>query len=170
MELTQEYEVVDHRELLRVLEYCEMTGLFRWKVSLSNRAPVGTVTGIAKPGEYAQIRVGGRNYKGHKLAVYWYTSMYPFEDVDHRDGNKANNRIDNLRMVGTLGNNQNIRGPRSNNKIGFLGVFRCKMTMKWRATICAEGIRHHLGTFETPALAHAAYVKAKRELHIGNTL
>ena len=37
MESIEEYEVVDHRELLRLLDYCEMTGLFTWKIANRNK-------------------------------------------------------------------------------------------------------------------------------------
>ena len=170
MESIEEYEVVDHRELLRLLDYCEMTGLFTWKVCLSNRAPVGSIAGVAPAGGYAQIAINGRTYPAHKLAIYWYSGVFPFEEVDHRDCNRGNNRIDNLRAVGRLINAQNFRRPSKNNRSGFLGVYRCKATGRWCTSILVARKKHYIGRFDTPEQAHAAYLKAKRELHIGNTL
>ncbi|MNV38369.1 AP2 domain protein [compost metagenome] len=65
-------------------------------------------------------------------------------------------------------NAQNVRAPRSNNRFGFLGVSPAHG--KWAATISLNKKKVHLGLFPTPQLASAAYITAKRQLHVGNTL
>ena len=164
------YQIVSHAELLRVLDYCHLTGLFRWKVTLSNRAPAGSVAGHISSFGYGKISIANRTYPAHKLAIYYYSGIYPHEDVDHRDANPQNNAIYNLRAAGPLVNAQNRRRPSRNNKSGLLGVYLCSTTGRWRSSIRANGKTVRLGRFDTSDEAHAAYIRAKRELHKGNTL
>lgn len=161
--------IVDHTELLRLLDYCPESGLFTWKVCLSNRSPVGSIAGMQQHG-YVIISIHGRKYRAHKLAIYYYSGLYPFEDVDHRDGSPGNNAILNLRTAGALLNAQNRRRPSKNNKSGLLGVYRCSTTGRWRTSIMVRRKKVNLGRFDTPEEAHRAYVLAKRKLHEGNTL
>lgn len=58
--------------------------------------------------------------------------------------------------------------PQRGNKSGFLGVSPNRS--RWSASIMVLGRKLHLGTFDTPELAHAAYLEAKRAHHAGNTL
>ena len=54
--------------LRKVLSYAPATGIFRWKVSASTRAPVGTIAGSKNGRGYHQIRIGGRPYSASRLA------------------------------------------------------------------------------------------------------
>jgi hypothetical protein len=83
--------------------------------------------------------------------------------VDHADGNKINNLRENLRIA-TKSQNGSNRGRNRNNTSGFKGVDFLQSTEKWRARIMYEGVSHHLGDFDIPEEAHAAYVCAARIL------
>lgn len=159
-----------HRRLLDVLDYCPTTGLFSWRVTLSNRAQAGAPAGVPGRRNYATISIDGVSYRAHKLAIYWYSGIYPFEDVDHKDGDPRNNRLLNLRAAGARINVENRRGASKNNASGLLGVYQCKTTGRWRSSIRARGQVYRLGRFDTPEEAHQAYLEAKRKLHQGNTL
>lgn len=89
-------------------------------------------------------------------------------DLDHINGNRADNRIANLREVPNAVNCQNKRAPLPKNKTGFLGVTRD--AHGFRAAVMLNRRQHHLGRFDTAEAAHAAYVEAKRRLHEGCTL
>jgi hypothetical protein len=66
-------------------------------------------------------------------------------------------------------NQQNQRKARLDNKSGFLGVGR--IGKRWQARISYPGGKDtYLGLFDTPELAHAAYLEAKRRLHPGGTI
>lgn len=94
----------------------------------------------------------------------------PEDEIDHVNGIKDDNRMENLRTVDHQTNMQNLRKALSTNKLGLLGVqARCD-GKKWCARIIANGAQHHLGSFDTPELAHEAYLAAKRRLHDGCTL
>ena len=81
--------------------------------------------------------------------------------IDHRDGDRANNRWDNLRCATRSENNAN-RALQRNNCSGFKGV--SLKSGKWRARIRKHGRLFALGVFQTPQAAHAAYVAAARRL------
>lgn len=138
-----------HKELLRILFYDPSTGEFIWRVSLSNRALVGSKAGC-KANMHWAIAINGKRYPAHHIAIYYYSGMYPHIQVDHRDGDGTNNRIDNLRLAGSRINMQNRRHASKNNKTGFLGVYFDALTGRYRTSIRANGKTHRLGRFDTP--------------------
>ena len=95
---------------------------------------------------------------------------WPENQIDHINGVRHDNRIDNLRDVLQSTNAQNQRKPSATNKCGFLGVNFHKCSNRWIAQIHVQGKKKHLGLFDTPKEAHEAYVTAKRELHEGCTI
>jgi len=84
--------------------------------------------------------------------------------VDHTDGNALNNRRDNLRLC-TPSENACNRGKTCLNKSGYKGVSFRSDTKKCRAQIEKLGKIYSLGSFNSPQLAHAAYVIASVKLH-----
>ena len=76
-------------------------------------------------------------------------------EVDHVDGNRANNQLENLRIV-TVRQNQQNRHKHRNGKL--VGASYHKRNKKWVAKIVIEGKQKHLGYFESEQLAHEAYV------------
>lgn len=84
------------------------------------------------------------------------------EDIDHRDRNGLNNTRANLRLATRSQNNANTK-LRKQNKVGFKGVFKARK--KFAAQIGVSGVQIHLGTFDTPELAHAAYLEAAKKYY-----
>jgi len=103
------------------------------------------------------------------MAWLYMTGSWPAAEIDHRNGNKSDNRWENLRDVQPVVNQQNKRRAQSNSKTGFLGVM-VSGDGRFCARIRVNGRNKHLGSFRSPELAHAAYLMAKRELHEGGTL
>ena len=85
-------------------------------------------------------------------------------EVDHRCGNGLNNCRNNLRIA-TNAQNQHNQRTSIRNSLGLKGVGWHKASGKWRSTIMLHGKRKHLGLFDTPEAAHAAYAEASAELH-----
>jgi len=80
-------------------------------------------------------------------------------DVDHRDRDRMNNRVGNLRYTTRSGNGHNKPGR---------GYTFDKRSGRWKAQIM-NGRKHlHLGRFDTPEEARAAYVAAKQKLGVPN--
>lgn len=88
----------------------------------------------------------------------------PTIEVDHRNGDGLLNTEANLRAA-THAQNQRNQGPHVTNKTGFKGVSWFQLRGKWRAQIRANGKSLHLGYFDTPIHAAAAYNFAAKRLH-----
>lgn len=154
--------------LRKKLKYEPGTGMFTWIDAPSNVVKAGSIAGGLMNRGYIFIKIDEVAYLAHRLAWLYMTGKWPDNDVDHKDGNGANNRFNNLRDVTRAINLQNLRGPRKDNKSGFLGVSR--EGHRWKAQIQVDKKKKYLGQFSTPELAHAAYIKAKREIHPGGLL
>lgn len=150
--------------LKEVLDYDPDTGIFTAKLTRGN-CLAGRTVGCDNGGGYLKISIDNRVYFAHRLAWLFMTGEWPTFEIDHINGVRTDNRWCNLRRTCREHNVQNIGGPRSDNTSGYLGVCWNTRRGKWVAQIKAFGKHHHLGYFPTPELAHAAYLKAKDELH-----
>ena len=144
----------------RRLDYNPDSGLLTWKGDYGkNRS--GDTAGVMHSSGY--VRVCG--YLAHRIA--WAIT---FGDpgsayLDHRNGVRSDNRIDNLRLTDRAGNAANRR-CHSNNTSGHTGVTWNSRLEKWTATIHVRTRKIHLGSFATIEAAGAAYRKGA-ELHYG---
>jgi hypothetical protein len=163
------HEILTSQSLRAVLAYDPETGVFTWLVRAGN-AKVGDTAGHVNTEGYRMIKVGNASRRAHRLAWLYVHGEWPANQIDHRDGDRSNNKFDNLRDVNNSVNQQNQRGPRSNNTSGFLGVSWHKKDRNWCAQITIEGRRNNIGAYPTPELASAAYLSEKRRLHSGCTL
>jgi hypothetical protein len=84
--------------------------------------------------------------------------------VDHINGDKADNRIRNLR-VGTHPQNMCNRHAPPHNTSGEKGVHLRSDNGKWRAYLSVDRKRFNLGTFLKKDDAVMAVRKARAELH-----
>lgn len=158
------------QRLRELLSYDPETGAFTRLVSTCNRVKVGDVAGTLHHEGYIHIRVGGVIRRAHRLAWLYMMGQWPADEIDHINGRRSDNRWANLRDVSKRNNLENQRRAQAGNKSGLLGVDYRANLGKWTAQIQVNGKKRHLGTFDTPELAHAAYTEAKRELHAGSTL
>lgn len=134
--------------------------LIRKTTSGGQRA--GSVVGCLSRG-YLIAMVDRKLHKVHRLIFLMHHGFLP-DEVDHRDLDRSNNRIANLRAADKRSNAWNC-GKRSHNTSGYKGVSWDKKSQSWAAQIMAHQKRRYLGYFKTPEEAHAAYVKAACELH-----
>jgi len=107
---------------------------------------------------YFRMMVDGQQYPNHHLAWLWVHGELPKGQLDHINGDRLDNRIANLREASQTENMGNCIKHRDN-KSGYKGVFPLR-GKRWQAQVCRNGVKHHLGTFETPEEAHAAYCDA----------
>lgn len=158
--LTAEY-------LRSILHYDPLTGVFRWSAPRP-KIRVGDVAGGIDADGYNRIRIDGRKYAAHRLAWFYMHGVWPPHDIDHRHGARSDNRLSELRPLTRLHNIQNQRSARINNKTGMLGV--SPKGQRWAATIMFNYKKKHIGYFDTPEEAHAAYLAAKAVHHEFQTL
>lgn len=151
--------------------YEPITGFFTWHIRTSSSANPGEVAGYLMHNGYRRIQLDGEGYLAHRLAWLHVYGCWPADEIDHINGVKDDNRINNLREATRRLNNENLkRAPRSNRSSGLLGVTWRGDSQKWGAQITVDGRTRSLGRFTTAEAAHAAYVEAKRQYHHGCTL
>ena len=132
-----------------------------WRTWNSQRIGAEAFTCKSSTGYY-HSHVLGRHMLAHRVVWALYFGQWPAERVDHINGNPADNRIANLRLVTAAQNAMNAARP-SRNKSGVLGVLPGTAPGRWRAQIRHAGRTHHLGTFDTIEEAAAARRAADRE-------
>ena len=155
--------------LRELLVYDPTTGIFTRSASVIGPGrKVGRVAGSDNGQGYIKLAVDGRFYRAHRLAFLYMTGSWPLGEVDHINGVRSDNRWGNLRDVSGADNTHNQRLPHKNNTSGFLGVRRSGR--KFRAFIGSNNARIYLGVFDTPELAHFAYLEAKRRIHASCTI
>lgn len=159
-------------ELRDRLSYNPETGALVWRKARSARR-VGSEAKSLDVAGYIQVSFGGNCiHKGHRIAWAIHHGKWPSGPIDHINGARSDNRIKNLREVDHQVNCQNVRlGSMVNQSTGFLGVYKADPSKeRYRAKIQFNGVQHHIGTFGSAEEAHAAYVEAKRKLHVGCTI
>lgn len=137
------------QRLRELLSYDPKTGEFTRR---------GARAGTLRPDGRRQLAVDGKIYLEHRLAWLYMTGAFPTYGVDHRDGDPSNNRWKNLREATPAQNNQNLDA-----RHGLRGV--TKFRGKWQAQINVDHKFVYLGLFDSPELAHEAYLAAKAKLH-----
>ena len=166
--------MVTQQRLKELIHYDPETGVFRWRIKPCDRIAAGAIaSNISKTHGYVRIGIDCRRYQAHRLAWLYMTGSCPTESIDHKNGNRTDNRFANLRAATATINNQNQRRARSDSKIGMLGVSPNPggpPGRKFAAFIRYEGRVRNLGNFATATEAHEAYVAAKRKHHPGGTL
>ena len=150
--------------LKELLEYYPYTGLFI-RVKGWGCAQGRSIAGTNKGDGYIRIFVDGRGYAAHRLAWLYMFGSFPAGKLDHRDGNRQNNAIANLREASRSLNMQNQWRARSDSALGILGVHRRRDNGLFRAEITLNGKKRRIGQFATAKAASAAYAAAKRRLH-----
>lgn len=155
-----------HERLLDLVHYDPETGVFTWATPRP-KIRVGERVGNLRDDEYLGVKLLGKSYLLHRVAFFYMTGRWPVGDLDHRNRKRADNRWDNLREATRGQNRTNTTTVRS--KAGFRGVYELKPRAdgrcRFKAQIMVQGVLTHLGVFDTPEQAHAAYVRAAQAAH-----
>lgn len=168
--------VITQDNLKRQLKYNPETGTFTWLAVNSNRTSAGKLAGcVNRATGYRYIGIDGNIYKASRLAWLYMHGYWPLYQIDHVNGNRADDRFTNLRAATLHENSQNTR--KRSSKTGFRGVEKLPYG-KWRAQIRIRGKNRHIGVFDSPEKASQAYLAARasefkfqpvpREINIGS--
>lgn len=156
-------QTITQERLKETLDYDRHTGIFTWKVKCGSANP-GQRAGTLNHHGYRYIKLDGKRYREHALAILYVFNHWPDRQVDHRNGVRDDNRIYNLGTCFQHENQQN-RKKQSGTTSLYIGVSYSKQAKKWRAAIRVNGVNHDLGYFWTETSARDAYLAAKEELH-----
>ncbi len=130
----------------------------RWKVASPSRKAGESAGGLNVAGYYT-VSIQSKIYRAHRVIWLLCTGDWPSKVLDHIDGNKTNNTLENLRDVTVRQNNFNKRGTK--------GFHWSAKWGKWVAAIRTEigSNPKYLGAYDTELDARAAYLRAKSVFH-----
>ena len=128
------------------------------KTTRCNRAMKGEESGYKRTDGYREVRIAGKNHLTHRLIYIMHNGdIEKGLFIDHINGIRTDNRIDNLRVVNPQENafNSNAKGYCWN-----------KDGQYYQAEIMVGGKRKRLGNFSLKEDARQAYLVAKEKYHI----
>jgi hypothetical protein len=154
------------------LEYNPETGLLKWKerplehfksendCKRWNSKYANKKAGTLSSSGYIDIKISSVIYRAHRIAWLIFYGKWPKDQIDHNDGERSNNKIDNLSDVPNSINGKN-QAIRIDNNTGHVGVKKT-IHATWRASIMVDGIAYDLGTHKNIEEA----IKARKEAEI----
>lgn len=153
----------DVNVLRHYFSYDPETGELRWKRPQKG-IQVGRIAGNRNANGSIGLAVEGQKCLAHRVIWKMTTGRDPVADINHIDGDRSNNRLSNLReatrsQVGYWKKSH----PRKANKDLPRGARPAKG--KFQACLKADRTFHHLGVFDTPEEAEAAYIEASLKMH-----
>lgn len=160
-------KAMDICDLRRQLHYDERTGTL-YRLLSRGKVRAGDVAGsVPKKSKYSYLWLNGEMWLTHRVVWAYVYGVWPSKQIDHINGNRLDNRIENLRLADQCEQNQNVAKPRSNTS-GHIGVTFDKTSGKWQAQIRANGRYYMLGRRTDILEAAQLYLDAKRRLHTFN--
>lgn len=165
----------DKSYLYECFSYCETSGALTWKrrprshfssersCNAWNARFPGQRADQSDGRGYFQVKVSGVKHLSHRVVFAMAHGWAP-DFIDHIDGERQNNTLENLRPATKQQNARNAN-KKSTNTSGYKGV--SKKGGKWRASICIAGKMHEIGQFDDEIEAANAYDNRAAELFGG---
>lgn len=146
--------------LKELFEYKD--GQLVWKYKPYNlQHLIGKIAGGLHGSGYRNIKIGSVSYPAHRLMwIYHNGSIDENLQIDHINGIKDDNRIENLRLVTAQQNAYN------RSRLNAKGYSWNKKDKKWQASIWLNGSLKYLGSFVDEQEARNVYLKACSQYHI----
>jgi hypothetical protein len=135
-------------------------GKLYWKVARGRGVKAGDRAGSLRHDGYRQVKVMGTYYAEHRVIWGLVHSEFPSLCIDHKNGNVADNRIENLRDVSFSENQRAFRKNTHGASSVFRGVYWYRRDNKFYAQISLNGVNTYLGSFDCEIEAAKAYDRA----------
>lgn len=140
-------ERLTRTRLLELLDVDIDAGHLRWRVTRGGNAQAGSRAGSLHSRGYVHIEIDGRQHKAHRLVWLAAHGSCPKAHLDHINGDKADNRLSNLREATKHQNGTNRSGPNKQSTSGVRGVSWHRTRRKWAAYVTDHGRAFSLGLF-----------------------
>ena len=111
---------------------------------------------------YMQLRLGNSMYRAHRIVWFLHYGEQPPKYIDHINGDRTDNRPENLREACHHTNLANAKRS-TRNTSGVKGVQRSGN--KWIGSVSLKGERHYVGPFTEIAEAEIAVRQLREQLH-----
>lgn len=128
-----------------------------------NTQHAGSAAGSDHSAGYRSVCVNGKHLLVHRVIFAMHHGRWPDDELDHKDRQRNNNRISNLREAGPQ-KNQGNQKLRRNNTSGFRGAYWAAHAGRWKAMVSHEGEVHNLGYFDTAEGAGEAAARKRDQL------
>ena len=133
-----------------------------WKNSRKGTKAGDKAGGLYGDG-YISLSVSNKRYLAHRVIFLMHNEYLP-EMIDHIDGDRTNNRIENLRAATRAQNGHNF-GLSAHNKSGHRNVYWSNKDNRWRVHLRCNGKRISCGSFVELDDAIAAANSAREKYH-----
>lgn len=151
--------IPDISRLRECLSYDPETGILRWRMQMSQKC-AGDIAGYKDHRGYLYIRLDRKLVLAHRVAWALHHGVWPDGDLDHKNRDKSDNSLTNLRLATRVQNNANSARSKLPK-----GCYRLKGRRQWYSQIKVNGAVKRLGTFATVADAAAAFEREHRAIH-----
>jgi hypothetical protein len=114
---------------------------------------------------YNEIKINGKNILRHRIIAFCFLGLNDIvgasgadDCIDHINGNRLDNRVENLKITTQQGNQHNQTQAK--------GYYWIEDNKKWRSQIKVNKKLIYLGYYDTEEDARQAYLTAKLKYHI----
>ncbi len=176
-----ETDITSPASLRQIIDYCPEIGVMFWLprspcfFKSGKRTPehaaanwnsryAGTraLSSIGNHG-YMRGNIGNKSFLAHRVVMAMCLDTWEFGFVDHINGNKLDNRRENLRLCSNAENLRNSKPRGGSSK--YKGVCFHNQNKNWISNITIDGKTIHIGSFDDEVSAALAYDEAAKRLH-----
>lgn len=153
--------MITKNQLNQLFTYSD--GQLFYKNPTSIKFKTGDLAGYLSSGKYWKIGINRKAYRLHRIIFMMHYGYLP-PMIDHIDGNKLNNCIENLRETNKSTNQLNMK-LKTDNKSGFKNVHWNKQRNQWAVHVRIDGKQKYLGLFKDLELADLVAQEARNKYH-----
>ena len=155
--------MITQEELKRHFEYREDGNLI-WKIPTNvRRTKIGDVVGtLDNSNGYIRVGIKTKRYWIHRL-IFMYHHGYMPRYVDHINGNRSDNRIENLRECNSSQNSWNLKKVK--NTSGYKNVSFVKRDNTYSVEIKHDSGRYRKHGYKDPSVANCVAIGMRKFFH-----
>lgn len=135
-------------QIKKLFNYDKETGIFTFASDRGSKKK-GDIAGAINPAGYRLLRIDYILWMAHQCAWLYHYGEWPTQMIDHINRERADNRIENLRLVDYSESGYNRAVSRSKTK----GVYYNKKNSNFMVQFTIDGKLRYFGSFSTYELA-----------------